>query len=433
MRDLSELPDGWRIVRLKDVCDLILDGDWIESKDQGGSDYRLIQLSNIGVGSFIETGKFRWITQETFEDLNCTEVYVGDVLIARMPDPVGRAIYVSELLSKAVVAVDIAIVRTRQGALDSKYLSYWLNSAECLRKMSGFATGTTRKRIRRSDIEMLRFALPPLPEQRAIAAVLDAVDEAIEHTEAVIYATECLRDALLHELLTRGVPGWHSEWRTVPGLGTVPADWQVVRLKELLVLDQPGAWGGDPTSTDPGVRVLRAADLTRDGRVVPDRAAWRRLPKRDLERRQMRDGDIILERSGGGPGTPVGRVALIDGIGPIYCNNFCQHLRVDASRCSPHYAVRALWHRYLRGVTARLEHQTTGIRNLDYPGYLAFPLPLPSLAEQHAITGIVGRVDSSIERTVSNLERLKSLKASAADALLTGRVRALIPMEAMLG
>ena len=60
--------------------------------------------------------------------------------------------------------------------------------------------------------------------------MLDSIDEAIERTEAVIAATERLRDALLHELLTRGVPGWHTEWKHVPGLGTIPADWQVARL-----------------------------------------------------------------------------------------------------------------------------------------------------------------------------------------------------------
>ena len=63
--------------------------------------------------------------------------------------------------------------------------------------------------------------------------MLDAIDGAIDHTEAVIAATERLRDALLHELLTRGVPGWHTEWKDVPGLGTIPADWEVVRLGEV--------------------------------------------------------------------------------------------------------------------------------------------------------------------------------------------------------
>ena len=53
--------------------------------------------------------------------------------------------------------------------------------------------------------------------------MLDSIDEAIERTEAVFDATERLRDSLLHELLTRGVPGWHSEWKEAPGIGTVPA------------------------------------------------------------------------------------------------------------------------------------------------------------------------------------------------------------------
>ena len=71
------------------------------------------------------------------------------------------------------------------------------------------------------------------PKQRAIAAVLDSIDEAIERTDAVIAATERLRDALLHELLTRGVPGWHSEWKEAPGIGTIPACWEVVRLGDV--------------------------------------------------------------------------------------------------------------------------------------------------------------------------------------------------------
>ena len=131
----------------------------------------------------------------------------------------------------------------------------------------------------------------------------------------------------------------------------------------------------------------------------------------------------MLERSGGGPGTPVGRVALIEKLGRVYCNNFCQQLRVDSKRLQPRYALRALWYRYVRGVTARLEHRTTGIRNLDYDGYLTFPMPLPPLLEQHAIARVLDSVDATIERARAERAALRSSKASIADALLTGRVR----------
>ena len=121
----------------------------------------------------------------------------------------------------------------------------------------------------------------------------------------------------------------------------IPDGWQNIALRNVLELDQPGAWGDDPTPDKSGVRVLRATDLTRDGRVNPDKAAYRRLSLRDLERRVMQDGDLILERSGGGPGTPVGRVALVEGLGSVYCNNFCQQLRIDRTQCTPKYAALA--------------------------------------------------------------------------------------------
>ena len=66
--------------------------------------------------------------------------------------------------------------------------------------------------------------------------MLDSIDEAIERTEEVIAATERLRDALLHDLLTRGLPGRHTEWKEVRGLGTIPACWDVVRLGDVAIV-----------------------------------------------------------------------------------------------------------------------------------------------------------------------------------------------------
>ena len=71
--------------------------------------------------------------------------------------------------------------------------------------------------------------------------MLDSIDEAIKRTEAVIATTERLRDSLLHELLTRGVPGWHSEWKEAPGIGTIPASWEVARLGDVCSPPEYGA------------------------------------------------------------------------------------------------------------------------------------------------------------------------------------------------
>lgn len=133
----------------------------------------------------------------------------------------------------------------------------------------------------------------------------------------------------------------------------------------------------------------------------------------------MKDGDLILERSGGGPSAPVGRVALVQGMGAIYCNNFCQQLRVDRDQCIPQYAARVLWHVYEQGVTARLEHQTTGIRNLDYAAYLAHTIPLPPLPEQRAIANILDSIDQAIEATDALVSATEQLRDSLLHNLLT--------------
>ena len=74
--------------------------------------------------------------------------------------------------------------------------------------------------------------------------MLDTIDNAIERTEAAIGDTERLRDALLHELLTHGVPGWHSEWRDVPG-SRRRADvvWRIDAVEEMCAhLSEYGDW-----------------------------------------------------------------------------------------------------------------------------------------------------------------------------------------------
>ena len=176
---IGTVPACWEAERLLDHCNSVQDGDWIESRDQSGSDYRLLQLSNIGIGEFIETGNFRWITDETFARLKCIEVMRGDVLVARMPEPIGRALYISDLAWRSVTVVDVAIIRTNPKTLNARFLSNYLNSPECLWSMAGISIGTTRKRIRRTDIERIYIPLPSLCEQRAIASILECVDEAI--------------------------------------------------------------------------------------------------------------------------------------------------------------------------------------------------------------------------------------------------------------
>src|SRR2546421_9201051 len=93
---------------------LFIDGDWVESKDQDpDGEVRLIQLADIGDGVFRDRSS-RFLTRDKAKELGCTFLKPGDILVARMPDPLGRACIFPGVAQPAVTAVDICILRPNQ-------------------------------------------------------------------------------------------------------------------------------------------------------------------------------------------------------------------------------------------------------------------------------------------------------------------------------
>ena len=160
---------------LGDLCTVFADGDWIESKDQSLGGIRLIQTGNVGEGQFKDRGeKARYISEETFFRLRCTEIFEGDCLISRLPDPVGRSCILPDTGERMITAVDCTIVRFNKIRFLPKFFNYYSQSSEYLVAVDSETTGTTRSRISRSKLAQTPIPVPPLPEQQRIVAILDA-------------------------------------------------------------------------------------------------------------------------------------------------------------------------------------------------------------------------------------------------------------------
>lgn len=170
---MGPIPRGWKVSRLDEVSRSVQDGDWIETKDQGGNDYRLLQISNIGVGEFIETGNYRFITQEAFDRLHCTEITPGDILVARMPTPIGRAWLATTMAWRMITAVDVAIIRMEPDVLNPIFLAQAWNELFNLQRIAAQASGTTRLRITRRELAALEFVIPPILFQDRFVALIE--------------------------------------------------------------------------------------------------------------------------------------------------------------------------------------------------------------------------------------------------------------------
>jgi type I restriction enzyme S subunit len=187
----------------------MIDGDWVESKDQDpDGDVRLTQLADVGIAEFMDKSA-RFMNIATARRLNCTFLKANDVLVARMPDPIGRACIFPGSNQQCVTVVDVCIVRPDPAVADYRYLNWAINSEAFQRNLWAYIKGSTRQRISRKNLESVSVALPPLAEQMRIAAVLDQTNELRRQRRT---ATELLRQ--LPSSIFRDMFGDPSKQRT---------------------------------------------------------------------------------------------------------------------------------------------------------------------------------------------------------------------------
>ena len=137
--------NDWEQRKLESLCDLFTDGDWIESRDQSNSGVRLVQTGNVGTTEYLDKeNNKKWVTEETFERLHCEEIYPGDILISRLPEPAGRACIMPDLGTRMITAVDCTIVRTAK-EYDSSYLVQYLSTPMYFHVVNSFWEGNKTK------------------------------------------------------------------------------------------------------------------------------------------------------------------------------------------------------------------------------------------------------------------------------------------------
>ena len=316
------------------------------------------------------------------------------------------------------VAIDTTyFVVPIDGKIDLRW-AYYLLTREDLSRLNR-ATGIPG--LNRDDVYTLTRLLPPLPEQRAIAAVLDSIDDAIERTDAVIAATEQLRDSLLHQLLTRGVPGWHTEWKDVPGLGTIPVGWEVVRLGERIEEGPTNGIYKPESEYGSGVNLIRIGDFT-FGQFVNFGAFQRiRATEEEIRRYQIREGDVIINRVNSL--SHIGKSVLIPEVKePTLFESNMMKIRFDRGldlRFGAMVLLSDNTRRYFNAMAKKAVQQAS----INQQDVSELPVPLPPLAEQQAIAGLLDGVETTVAAANREREGFQSLKDSTADALLMGRVR----------
>ena len=207
---LGDIPAHWKATALKRLArpgkKTFVDGDWIESPFICNDGIRLIQTGNIGIGYYKEQG-YRYISESTFEELQCTEIFPRDVLICRLDGPVGRACLAPDLGVRMITSVDNAILKPSDDIFPEFVVSL-LSSVPWIAWMDALCRvgGGFRLRVSRSQLGEILLPIPPFDEQVLIAQHLSTLatewDVLTAEAERAIELLQERRTALISAAVT---------------------------------------------------------------------------------------------------------------------------------------------------------------------------------------------------------------------------------------
>lgn len=406
------IPDNWYWITFN-TCkageDGFFDGDWIlsENMDQNG-EVRLLQLSDIGIGVFLDKSD-KHVSKKTFEQLNCTQLYKGDVMISRMAEPIARSCIVPSFPYTVITAVDVAVLRCDNRIIDNRYVNYLCNTKWFTELAFNLARGTTRVRITRTNLGEMPVPLPPLPEQQRIVDRIERLfaklDEAKEKAQAVVDGFEDRKAAILHKAFTGELT---EEWRKKQTTRVV--EWKQATFDDIIVSIKNGTTAKQNKETN-NYPVTRIESLQR-GTIDFSRLGYIVDPTTISEEDYYRENDIALSHINSA--AHVGKTALIRAsFLPLVHGMNLLRIRLN-SLCIPEFFV---WYsrsvEYKEQITQRINMAVNQV-SINQKQLRTMPIPIPQIREQEIIVKILNeniykleQVKDTAEQVISQIDTMK--------------------------
>ena len=208
----------------------------------------------------------------------------------------------------------------------------------------------------------------------------------------------------------------------VAWIGKVPSHWIHFRIKFCLSRSVAGIWGDDEKGNKDDIVCFRVADFDYSkGCLTFDKLTTRNVSAAQLQNRLLHDEDLLIEKSGGGDATPVGRVVRFNYNDKAICSNFIHSISVK-ERYSSNYLYYYFYGMYANKVNLLYFNQTTGIQNLKVGEYLSQTIYLPTLVEQQAITAYLDKRCSEIDKAIATQQKRIALLQELKQSIITQAV-----------
>jgi type I restriction enzyme S subunit len=331
-----------------------------------------------------------------------------------------------------VASTGFAIIRAIVEAVSPRFLFHLILGNDIASQARRLEVGSNYPAVNEGDVAKFQVLLPPLPEQRRIAEILDTLDEAIRKAEQVITKLQLMKQGLLHDLLTRGVdengelrhPERHPDQFKESELGRIPRGWEVLRVGSALESIEQG-WS--PNCDTEAARkgqwgVIKTTSVTWAGyEDSANKSLPQHLPPRPEY--EVRCEDVLMTRAG--PNSRVGVVALVSATqGKLMLSDKLYRLSPKTEQLTPAFLALALsgeqTQRHLSTLKTGLAESQT---NISQAIVRSLWIATPDLSEQERIYAIHAELARQVQTVNFSLSKLRSLKEGLMDDLLAGRVR----------
>jgi type I restriction enzyme S subunit len=397
-------PDDWGHTVLADV----VEPDGLQTGPFGAqlhaSDYTTdgvpVVMPKDLAGGRIVTDSVARVPEQVAAGLERHRVASGDVLFGRRGD-IGRCGLVMPEEEGWLCGTGCLRARVDQTKVHPPFLIQQLSAPAACRWLTENAVGQTMLNLNTSILACLPIGVPPLPEQRKIAAILSSVDEAIEATQAVIDQLQVVKKAMMAELLTRGIPGRHTRFKMTE-IGEVPEEWEAVPLFEACeFLD--------------GKRVpIKSSDREAMRGSIPYYGASGII---DWVNDHLFDESLVLLAEDGANIITRSTPVAFKVVGKCWVNNHAHVLR-PRQGIDPDFLVQ-----YLESLDYSGFSTGTAQPKLNQAVCQRIPVPLPSQEEQAEIGTLIRTFGERYAAELGQLEALRTLKSYLMSVLLTGEVR----------
>lgn len=427
---IGEIPNDWEIKQMKHIISSepysMVDGPFgsdMKNEEYVDSGIPIIQLNNIGIGEH-KLDTIKYITVKKAEQLKRHKAYAGEIVMAKMAEPVARATILSDEYEQYIVSADCIRVKVSM-EMDPKFIVYALNSY--MRKEAEIlSTGTTRIRINLSITKNLHIAIPALEQQSIIAGHLDHktadIDTLIADKQKLIDLLRESRQATISEAVTKGLEKAAKMKNSgIDWIGEIPESWQVKKLKSICYKI------GDvdhkmPESTDNGIPYISPKDFTENEDIDFENA--KKITKHSFDeiakKIKPEKGDIIFARY-----ATLGVVRIVNVDFDFLVSYSCAIIKPNEKVVNKKYLYYYLKSNCIEQEIYYYANANTQ-SNVGIDSIQRFKTITPPLPTQQAIADYLDRktaqIDSLISDITEQIEKLKEFRQSIISEAVTGKV-----------